>query len=52
MKIDTTGQFAGEFYFIESGITHDIVGGEDNRFIYLSAKPLNQPIKQRGPYVY
>lgn len=52
IKIDTAGLVAGDFYFLESGIIHDIVGGEDNRFIYLSAKPLNQPIKQRGPYVY
>ena len=49
---NNTAIIAGEFYFLESGHTHTFIGGADARFVYLSAKPLNQPIKQRGPYVY
>ena len=52
MKIDSISLVVSEFYFLASGITHDIVGGADNRFIYLIDKPLNQTIEQRGPYVY
>ena len=52
IKINNTAIVVGEFYFLESGATHTIIGGTNVRFVYLSAMPLNQPIKQRGPYVY
>ncbi|WP_018344411.1 pirin family protein [Cytophaga aurantiaca] len=52
IQIKNAGMIAGQFYFLESGITYTIIGGTNARFVYLSAKPLNQPIKQRGPYVY
>lgn len=52
IKTNNTTIIAGEFYFLESGHMHTIIGGADARFVYLSAMPLNQPIKQRGPYVY
>ncbi|HSY62415.1 MAG TPA: pirin family protein [Cytophaga sp.] len=52
IQIKNTKMIAGEFYFLESGLTHTIIGGTSTRFVYLSAMPLNQPIKQRGPYVY
>ncbi|SFX20771.1 pirin family protein [Cytophaga hutchinsonii] len=44
--------YAGNFYFLESGVPNTIIGDGVPRFVYLSAKPLNQKIKQRGPYVY
>jgi redox-sensitive bicupin YhaK (pirin superfamily) len=52
IKINNTAMVAGEFYFLESGMKHTLTGGADAHFVYLSAMPLNQPIKQRGPYVY
>ena len=52
MKIDSISLVVGKFYFLASGITHSIVSGADNRFIYFIAKPFNQTIDQRGPYVY
>ncbi len=51
IQIDGKMVYEKQFYFLESGITTKAVG-EDARFVYLSAKPLNQRIKQRGPYVY
>lgn len=42
----------GQFYFLESGMQQSIASTAESRFVYLSAKPLNQSIKQRGPYVY
>lgn len=42
----------GQFYFLQAGSAQQIESITDSRFVYLSAKPLNQRIKQRGPYVY
>ena len=42
----------GQFYLLESGIIQHVESTISSRFVYLSAKPLYQRIKQRGPYVY
>lgn len=52
IQLNDTKIVSGEFYFLESGVTHSIKSSADARFVYLSAMPLNLPIKQRGPYVY
>lgn len=52
IQIDRNILVAGQFYFLSSAYTNSIKTSAFARFIYLSAKPLNQPIKQRGPYVY
>lgn len=52
IQIENKKMIVREFYFLEADITHTIIGNGNALFVYLSAKPFNQPIKQRGPYVY
>jgi redox-sensitive bicupin YhaK (pirin superfamily) len=51
VKINNTAIQEGQFYILENTYKNKIESSADARFVYLSAKPLNQPIKQRGPFV-
>jgi len=51
IKINDATLQEGQFYLLENTYKNKIESSADARFVYLSAKPLNQPIKQRGPFV-